>query len=268
MKIDLHVHTTRSDGSYPPEDVLDMAIGAGIDILSITDHDTLEAHDDLEGRTGPGLTLIPGVEFTTHLDDGEIHILGYFPAGFTAGIRRYLEDVQEERRQRIQVAVARLEAIGIDIEYDEILAQCGGNVVSRSHVAAVMVKQGNVSSYRHAFSKYLASHHDIIPPCSISPERVIPLIRQEGGIPVWAHPVFEHFDELLEEMIDWGIRGIEAYGKHGNGVHGLYYQKVAEDQGLLVTGGSDWHGHDRRSPLGKHVVDRRAVAAFLEACGL
>lgn len=261
MRCDLHVHTHCSDGAHAPEDVLRLAAEAGVEVLSLTDHDTVEAYDLL--LAADGVALLPGVEITTSVGDDELHVLGYFPYGFSPRLREFLAGLQAERRERMQVGVERLAAHGMALTFEEVVGQCGGAVVSRSHLAQAMVDKGLVGSYADAFRQYLSSRAGMVPATRMGPQEAIDLVRRERGISVWAHPPVDQLERHLRPLVDSGLNGLEAYGRTRSEADLAALQAAATRHRLLRAGGSDWHGHHATDRLGEFTIPSDQIRQFL-----
>ena len=244
--IDLHSHTNESDGTCSPAQLVSEAMRAGVTTLGITDHDTLKGYDQaLASAAEEGLELVCGIELSTKLHGHSVHLLGYFFAeqGLT-DFRTWILDLQAARRDRNIRLVARLQELGFDITLAEAEAR-GRGMTGRPHFAQIMMEKGYVTSYREAFDEYLDEsakgyvyRHE--PQFSEGVDR----IRKAGGIASLAHPVRVKGDvpAMMRELCDGGMNAIEAYhSDHTQGDTELYLE-LARQYGLLVTGGSDFHG--------------------------
>ena len=245
--IDLHSHTDESDGTCSPAQLVAEALRAGVHILGITDHDTLRGFDKaVPLARGTGLELVCGIELSTKLDRQSVHLLGYFleeTPGLTE-FRAWVVDMQESRRDRNIRLVARLQELGFDITLEEAEKR-GRGLTGRPHFAQLMVEKGYVSSLKQAFDDYLDESakgyvYRREPQFSEGVER----IRKAGGIASLAHPIRVRGDlpSLLPGLCDSGMNAIEVYhSDHGPQEVDLYGE-LAKRHGLLVTGGSDFHG--------------------------
>ena len=256
--IDLHSHTNESDGTLSPAELVDLAVRSGLEALAITDHDTFAGYDQALRIAGAkGLDLVCGIEINTRFARGEIgrertwniHLLGYFlhepPA---PSFREWLFDLLQSRRERNAKLVLKLQSMGVDIDLSEVEA-VGRTLTGRPHFARVLLNKGYVSSTDEAFRKYLGEdspgfvHRD-------SPHTVMGIqqIEAAGGIPVLAHPVRlgvrdpRQEQELISELCDAGLRGIEVYHSDHRPADVARYAAIAKRFGLAASGGSDFHG--------------------------
>jgi predicted metal-dependent phosphoesterase TrpH len=269
--IDLHTHTTASDGTVPPPELVGMAVRQELDALAITDHDTLEGCDEAAPVAAAlGLELVPGVELSNRLEPdwamrlepwlgarrlGSIHLLGYFlhdspPASF----RSWILGNQEGRRKRNVALVEKLRGLGFDITLAEASA-LGRNLTGRPHFAKIMVRKGYVATAREAFELYLGDH------AKAAVEREEPglidsigVLRRSGGVPVLAHPgrlpfggQADALSALLEILCAAGLQGIEVWHSDHSNSQAELYQGLAAGFGLESTGGSDFHGANKPS---------------------
>ncbi|MDP7035544.1 MAG: PHP domain-containing protein [Planctomycetota bacterium] len=270
MRIDLHVHSNRSDGVHDPSVVARMGLEGRLDVLAITDHDThsgyASAFEETQRAGGP--LLIEGVEFTTWFASTEVHILGYFPQGTTPKVHELMRSLQSERIERMRQGVEALSELGLVIQFEDVQACSKGDTMSRSHLAQALVKKRVIRSYGEAFRKYLSSEHGLIPCPTRGAEEVIALIAEEGGVSVWAHPSLDLFDAHIHEFKEMGLEGVEVYFKRASGAHEYLFEKVSDDLGLLRSGGSDWHGHPGQGKLGTYVVPGEQIEGLLERLGI
>lgn len=248
--IDLHVHTSFSDGSYRPRQVIDLAVQAGLKAIAITDHDTVAGNPEAAAYAGQlGYEVVPGVEISVESDYNSFHILGYFIDYTDPGLNATLKEVLDFRDNRNPKIIAQLNALGVDITMDEVSREAGGNVVGRPHMAAVMVKKGYVRNVQEAFDRYLKTGA----PAHVDKKRItkaqgIRLVKAAGGIPVWAHPGFTPWKDInemeteLKHLIGLGLEGVEAFYTTYTEEQTSHMLKLAEKYDLLITGGSDFHG--------------------------
>ncbi len=250
--IDLHVHTTASDGTLTPAKTVFHAVRCGLAAVAITDHDTVDGvAEALAAGAEAGLEVVPGVEISVDYP-GEMHILGYFLDPQNPELLAGLELLRKYREVRNPRLAAKLRQLGLDISLEEVAAVAAGEVIGRPHFAVVMQQKGYVSSYDEAFELYLGAGK----PAYVKKERLMPregiaLITAAGGIPVLAHPKYlaaggeNSLEELVRELKGYGLKGIEVfYTTHTPGETGQYC-RLAGRFGLVITGGTDFHGANK-----------------------
>ena len=246
--IDLHTHTTASDGSMSPRELVRHAKENGLTAIAITDHDTIAGLPDaLDEAEKLGIEVITGLEIGVEFKP-EMHILGYFLNNNYENINKTLIKLRESREERNPKIIHTLNQMGMEITLQEVEAEALGNVVGRPHIAKVLIKKGYVKSMEDAFSRYLASGRPAyFKKDKLSPEEGIWEIRNAGGIPVLAHPIFLNFnhselDQLVGALAKAGLGGIEAYYSENSKDETGNLLRIAIKHQLLVTGGSDFHG--------------------------
>ncbi len=247
---DLHVHTSASDGIYSPEEVLRRAKEAGLAAVGISDHDSVEGiRAALDVDEKYGVEVVPGIELSSERGENEVHILGYFFDWNDEQFKALLSTIQKIRLWRAEVMVGKLQNLGMEISFDEVLAESKGGSIGRPHIARVMLRHGHVKTLEEAFEQYLRyGSPAYVGKYEMGMEEAIKLIRKLRGIPVLAHPVFSKVDDKLPELVKAGLRGIEAYHSRHDEATAKRYVKLAEKYGLVVTGGSDSHGPE--DPIG------------------
>lgn len=255
-KVDLHIHTTASDGRLPPEEIVQRAAEQGLKYIAITDHDTVAGISRAlqAGTAFPGLTVIPGMEINTDTQTGEVHILGYCIDYKSKELESSLNRLRHSREIRAKKIVDNLSSMGIGISWERVMELAGGGSVGRPHIAQAMFEGGHIPSLQEAFIKYIGRHGPAYAERErLSPEEAVKLVVLAGGLPVLAHP--EDVDELesfLKSLKKVGLIGLETYydGYHRDTVKKL--AKIAERYGLITTGGSDFHGlgSSHETPLG------------------
>lgn len=262
---DLHVHTTASDGSETPEQVVERAVAIGLAAIAITDHDTVDGVAAAQASAGQRITVVPGIEISAEENDREVHILGYFINHNDSSLRAKLAWLAEQRRARAARIVEKLRSHGIPVTLPEVAALATG-VVGRAHIAFLLVKKGVVRTVEEAFARWLGRGCPAyVPRARLAAVDAVQLIREAGGAAVLAHPGVSGGVDLLEELVPAGLCGIEAvYPEHAPEQE-EFFRRLAVRYGLIVTGGSDYHGPDRRFPLGAAVVDRRVVERLYRA---
>jgi predicted metal-dependent phosphoesterase TrpH len=245
--IDLHSHTNESDGTCSPEELIQVAVRAGVDTLGITDHDTFKGYDQaVPFAAAAGVQLVCGIELSTKLHGHSVHLLGYFLAAADgiADFRTWVLGQQAARRDRNIRLIARLQELGFDITLEEAEAR-GKGMTGRPHFAQIMVAKGYVDNLRQAFDDYLdESAKGYVYRSEPQFAEGVAHIRNAGGIASMAHPVRVKADVpvLIPELRDAGMNAIEAYHSDHNAADTQLYLGLARSYGLMVTGGSDFHG--------------------------
>lgn len=244
--IDLHSHTTASDGSFSPAQLVDEAVRSGVSTLGITDHDTFSGYDRaLPLAQQAGIDLVCGIELSTKLHGHSVHLLGYFLQNAPiSAFRDWIRELQESRRERNIRLVARLRELGLDITLEEAQAR-GGEMTGRPHFAQLLLEKGYVSSLQQAFDEYLdESAKGYVTRREPTFEDAVQRIRQAGGIASLAHPIRlrEDVSAVLPGLREGGLNAIEAYHSDHSAEQTRFYLRLAAEHGLLVTGGSDFHG--------------------------
>lgn len=256
MKADLHVHSTASDGRHTPEDLVRMAVSRGVEVLAITDHDSVDGIPAaLEAaRAFPGLKVIPGVEISTDVPHGEVHVLGYFIDYTDPGLTAKLADLRDSRKVRARKMIGKLADMGVQVEWDRVQEIAGSGSVGRPHLARAMMEKGYVQSAREAFNKYIGREGPAyVEREKMTPEEVVEMIVKVGGLAVLAHPVdIDDLEELLPRLQRVGLIGIEAYYNGYTPKTVEYLASMSSKHHLIALGGSDYHGMDTitETPLG------------------
>jgi predicted metal-dependent phosphoesterase TrpH len=248
-RIDLHLHTTHSDGSLPPAEVLALAKQAGVSALAITDHDIVDGIPEaITIGTSLGIEIIPGIEISSRWGDAELHILGYFLDWKDQALSRRLEQVRTSRHSRNPLIVEKLNDLGLALTYREVQELAGTESVGRPHIARVLMQKGYVQSAKEAFDRYLTEGAAAYVPRELpDPAEAIAWLRAAHGIPVLAHPVWAKQDEagllkLCEKLKREGLMGIEVHYSTHKPQQTKEYLNIAKRLDLLITGGSDFHG--------------------------
>lgn len=262
MGIDLHIHTNRSDGTLTPAEVVEEAAKKGLKAIAITDHDTTDGIDEaLEAVKGyTALSVVPGIEISTEVEKTEVHILGYFIDHKIRWFLDFLVHLKNQRVIRIEKMAQKLQSLGMPMLKEDILRFSRHGSVGRPHVAQAMISKGYVKSIREAFEKYLKiGAPAYVQRYRISPEEAIGLIKRVNGIPVLAHPGLMGRDELIYRCADAGLMGLEVYYSEHTPLLVSHYMHIVKELGLLVTGGSDYHGYlaERPFPMGTPFVPYR-----------
>ena len=268
-RIDLHAHTTFSDGLLSPEALVARAIDKHLAALAVTDHDTVEAIPRAQAVAGGTLELVPGIEMSTAYEGADLHILGFYINSEHGQLRERLTRFQQERRDRALSIIERLRELGAPVDLEAVLELAGPGVVGRPHVAQAMVRAGLVADFDDAFDRYLGSQAPAyVPRPAFSPAEAIALIHAADGVSVLAHPGSQMPDSVIERLVASGLRGIEVWHpQHGNATV-RRYQALAQRLGLLVTGGSDFHGEHRSLDLGDLPVPVGVLDPLKRAAGV
>jgi 3',5'-nucleoside bisphosphate phosphatase len=248
-RLDLHLHTTHSDGSFTPTEVIALAHKAGVTALAITDHDIttgiLEA--TLAGQEH-GIDVIPGIEISSIIGTSELHILGYFLDHQDARLNERLARLRDSRHRRNPKIIERLQAAGIAITYEEVRALAGTDSVGRPHIARVLMEKGVVASAKEAFDLWLADGRPAYVPRELpTPSDAMQWIREAKGLPVLAHPTWVKptdgtLTDLVRQLKADGLDGVEVHYSTHTPRQTREYLALAKQLDLLVTGGSDFHG--------------------------
>jgi len=248
-RLDLHLHTTHSDGSCTPTEVVGLAHHAGVTALAITDHDITTGLDEASAAGEVlGIEVIPGVEISSTLGNSELHILGYFLDWQDTRLNERLKTLRDSRHRRNPKIVELLQSLGIDLTYDEVRALAGSDSVGRPHIARALMDKGVVSSAKEAFDRFLADGKPAYVPRDLpSPTEAIHWIKAARGLAVLAHPTWvrctdQSLVELVRQLKADGLDGIEVYYSTHAARQTREYLSLAQQLGLLVTGGSDFHG--------------------------
>jgi 3',5'-nucleoside bisphosphate phosphatase len=265
FKADLHIHSSASDGRYSPAEIVRKAVASGLTVMALTDHDTVDgiAPALAAAREFPQLTVIPGVEISTDISNGEVHVLGYFIEYTKQSLKASLEKMRNSRLERARKMVEKLRSLGCEIEWERVKEIAGKATLGRPHIAQALLEKGYIKDFKEAFSKYIGHG------CSayverekLTPAEAVQLVLTANGLPVLAHP-FEAgaVEEIVKELKTVGLVGIETYyaGYSPEKVRSLL--GMADKYNLIPTGGTDYHGIDDTIEimLGKVDVPERFV---------
>ena len=250
-KVDLHIHSTASDGKLAPEDVVRKSAESGLTVIAIADHDTVDgiAPALVAAKAFPWLKVMPCVEISTDVPNGEVHILGYFVDYTNQELEATLDRLRNSRRERGQGMVSKLESLGIHIKWQRVQEIAGSGSIGRPHIAQAMLEKGYITSLKEAFTKYISRGGPAyVEREKMTPVEAVELILQAKGLPVLAHPFTINDPEtLVVELKVAGLVGIEAYynGYTADEISRLV--NLADKHGLIASGGSDYHGLDASS---------------------
>lgn len=242
--VDLHVHSTASDGAVAPAAVVRQAADAGLSAIALTDHDTIAGLPEAvaAGRE-LGVRVVTGCEFSVAAQWGEMHLLGYFLPVDAPALDTFLADQREKRRSRAVAIVTRLNRAGVAISVDDVLQQANGGAIGRPHVARALMARGVVPNISTAFLKYLGRGRPAFVPKQLpSVVEVAQLVRGVGGVTSAAHLKGRAVRSVLQRLQAHGVDGVEALHPAHDALTAGSIVKLAGELGLLVTGGSDWHG--------------------------
>ncbi|MEU1235766.1 PHP domain-containing protein [Micromonospora aurantiaca] len=266
-RIDLHTHSTASDGTLTPAELVRAAAEAGLDVVALTDHDTTAGWAPAVAALPPGLTLIRGAEISCRWFGAEpaipLHLLAYLFDPAEPHLAAELARVRRAREERGERIVRLLQADGIPVSWTEILAGAGGGTVGRPHIAQALIRAGLVTTTTEAFGPDWLGERYRLPKDDIEVFQAVALVRAAGGVPVFAHPRASRRgrivpDELIADLAAAGLAGLEADHEDHDPVERSHVRGLAADLGLLVTGSSDFHGTHKTVRLGAHTTDPEA----------
>ena len=256
--VDLHTHSTKSDGSYTPTELIDYAVEKGLVAIALTDHDTTAGLDEaishaamLSKQGKPSVEVIPGIEFSSEYQGKDIHIVGLFISYDSPAFQKKLHSFVDSRIERNHKMCRNLQEAGIDISYEKLLDAFPGAVITRGHYATYLVEHGYTASRADAFSKYLGDHTKyFVPREKATAAEAVRLIREAGGVPILAHAPLYHMgqdalDTLVCTLKENGLMGIEAVYSTYSNQDQRDMLRLADKYDLLLSGGSDFHGTNK-----------------------
>lgn len=266
MKTDLHIHTYYSDGVFSPEKIVDTAIDVGLEAIAITDHDNVLAYNVAKQHLKNNgiedkLEIIRGIEVNTLYKNYEVHILGYFMNPEDSDFQAMLKSQQAARIKQTKEILGLLsKKEGIKVKFEDVkkLVAEGGSI-GRPHIAKAITNAGGTTNVMDAYAKYIHENSPVyVQRKTVTPQDAVEIIYDAGGIPVIAHPHdLEIAETLIKDLMNYGLRGIEAYHRKHSPACVEYFSSMAEELGLIVTGGSDFHTPNIMNGqiiLGKHFV--------------
>ena len=274
MKGDYHIHTYYSDGVFSPEKIVDLALDVGLQAISLTDHDNVLSYNvakEYLKTKEVDLKLIQGIEVNTLYKEYEVHILGYFPDVTKSDFKNMLKVQQQARTKQTKEILALLaKKEGIKIKYEDVKNMVAEGVsIGRPHIAKEITNAGGTSNVMEAYSKYIHRASPVyVERKTVSPFDAVEVIYDAGGIPVIAHPYdIDIAEKLIKELMNCGLRGIEAYHRKHSPAIVEYFSSMAENLGLIVTGGSDFHAPNIMNGqiiLGKNFVPEWIYDSLLQ----
>lgn len=264
--VDLHIHTSASDGLIPPEKVVETAREAGLSAIAIADHDTIDGICKAKERAEQlKIELVPAVELSVAYKGDDFHMLGYLIDYEDGNFRKRIESFRDERLRRGEKMVKKLNEMGIKLSIDAVRAIAENSSVGRPHLADALIKGEYVHTHEEAFARYLGYHAPAyVPKKYLTPQEGIDLIHAVQGISVLAHPGTTRRDELIPDLVSFGLDGLEAYHSQYNSGTTQYYINLASKFGLIYTGGSDCHGRKEKILIGMVRVPYRCVERLKE----
>lgn len=268
MRADLHVHSTASDGTLSPAALVSLAADRGVDVIAIADHDSVDGVPEaIQAGIAHGVVIVPAVELSAAVGERSVHILGYFVDARNTELKVELAKLREARLARARSIVAALRSQGLNVSMSEVLALSASGAVGRTHIARALVDAGHAASISDAFGRLVGRGKPFYRPKELrQPADVVRLIRAAGGVPVLAHPGVSDTGDLIEELVGYGLAGIEAYHADHTPIQKQHFAALALQRGLLVTGGTDFHSPDAPNPdLGDVDLPHEAIVAFLSA---
>jgi predicted metal-dependent phosphoesterase TrpH len=249
MRADLHSHSTASDGTQPPADVMSRAAAAGLDVIALTDHDTVAGHREAAAALPPGLTLLPGMELSCRMEGHSVHLLAYLFDPRDEELAGEMAEIRESRLHRARAMVGKLAALGAPVTWDQVSEIAAGGVVGRPHIARALVEAGVVPTVADAFSPDWigAGGRAHAARYALDPARAVRLVTSAGGVTVLAHPRgsgrgWRTPDEVIAELADAGLTGIEVHHPQHDERERARLTELAARLRLVASGGSDDHG--------------------------
>lgn len=261
--VDLHIHTTKSDGHFTPQEVVRKAVKSGLAQIAITDHDTIDGYlEAKEIANNLNLSLMVGAEFSSTIGNKAVHILGYCFDILNPQLLEVLESVKHRRIERFESIVRKLGKLGYPLPIETAKTAVQGKIPGRAHIARLLVKHKYFNSVDDVFNKILGENMAAYEPSTnMSPENVIRVIKEADGVCSLAHPQITAVDQHIGQFVDAGLDAIEVYSTHHNRQAIAHYKKIADKYQLLTTGGSDFHGIKR---AGKDIGDYKLPLKFSE----
>lgn len=272
MRLDLHVHSTASDGACSPEEVVDRAVAGGLDVIALADHDTVAGvRPALAAASGKPIQVIAAAELSSTVDGEDIHILGYLVDVDSAVLAGLARRGAERRAVRMDEMMQKLAALGFAVSRELVEAQRASprTAFVRPHLARALVEAGHAKDVPDAFKRFIGDGCPAYVPTDVAkPREVIEAVLEAGGVPVWAHPPVATWENLLPDLLRAGLRGLEVHRPPGRSASPSSLEDAARRHRLVTTGGSDWHGPQGGAELGDFHVCSDDVQEFLSLAGM
>ncbi|MDA1297697.1 MAG: PHP domain-containing protein [Chloroflexi bacterium] len=243
VEVDLHLHTTASDGTLSPTQLIELVLKTTLRVVAITDHDSTEGVDEaIAASAGSELTVIPGIEFGSEIGDSEVHLIGLFIDHNSPALQAALERFREQRIEAAQEMVRKLNSMGVDVTWERVSELAGGSV-GRPHIARAMLEKGFISSIPEAFDRYIGNDGPArVPRPKFVPVEALEIVHAAGGIGVVAHPrTVSHLEDVLPPLVEAGLAGIEVFAEKYGEEHQKRYRDLADLFSLIQSGGTDYH---------------------------
>ncbi|MEM7417203.1 MAG: PHP domain-containing protein [Gemmatimonadota bacterium] len=272
MRLDLHIHTTASDGAWSPARVVEGAIAGRLDVIAITDHDTAAGVPAaMAAAEGQPIQVLAGIEVSSAWRGRDVHVLGYFVDPSAPVLMRHAERARTRRDDRMREMIERLDGQGVHVSFEDVERAAGPDrvVIGRPHLAKALVEAGYASSVPETFRTLIGDDSDaFVPAHLLDPMEAVGVVRESGGVAMWAHPPGDMVDELLPQLVETGLAGLEVYRPRSRRTELLRLETICRTSGLLTSGGSDWHGPDAGSVLGDFYLNADEVEGLLKRGGL
>jgi predicted metal-dependent phosphoesterase TrpH len=268
-RADLHLHTTHSDGTYTPAQVLDLARRSGLSAVAITDHDTLDGVAlAQQAASGTGVEVVPAVEISAEYRGKELHLLGYFVRQGDQPLQAALRRLCDDRAGRFWEMVERLRRCGVSVDVERLRNEVGSGALGRRNLAELLVQTGRAGSVREAFSRYLGDGGRVaIPKVRLGVAQALELVRGAGGVASWAHPSYDCERESLRELRGLGLGAVEVEYPGTRPGRRQELRRLAREWSLAISGGSDCHGPDQlRRTVGACSISAAELEELRQAC--
>jgi hypothetical protein len=244
VEVDLHLHTTASDGTLTPTQLIQQVGATGLRVVAVTDHDSTEGVDEAveAAKRFPKLTVIPGIEFGSEIGESELHLLGLFIDHHSPALQTALERFRRERVEAAQLMVKKLNSLGFAITWERV-AELAHGAVGRPHIARAMLEKGYIASIPEAFDKYIGNDGPArVPRPKFEPVQALEIVHAAGGVGVVAHPrTVKRLDDVLPPLVEAGLAGIEVFAEKYGIEHQSHYRDLAQSYNLVECGGTDYH---------------------------